>query len=164
MLKEKKVELCVVDINSMWVYSLSDNQAEAKKKLQDAITQQKEDIKSWENNCKNYPGVDKFEDYLKQAQNKNYQIMTYDKYLQLERDYWIDKPLTEITEDEFHEMLNVLPPLKWCTKNNIEMFCMSEFLTGSFTSQYLHDKTNNKFYHKTVDILDQTTWGHNFIQ
>ena len=163
MLKEKSIELCVVDINNMWIYSFSDNMEKAEKKLQDAITQQKEDIKTWENNCKNYPGVERFENYLTQAKNKQYKIMTYEEYLQLEKDYWINKPLTEITEDEFHEMLNVLPPLKWTTRNNIEMFCMSEMTTGTYTSQYLHDRNTNKFYHKTVDILDQSTWGYNYL-
>lgn len=163
MLKEKSIELCVVDINNMWIYSFSDNMEKTEKKLQDALTRQEKDIQTWTNHVENYPDADKFKNYLTQAQNKKYKIMTYDEYLQLEKDYWTNKPLKEITEDEFHEMLNVLPPIKWTTKNNIEMFCMSEMTTGTYTSQYLHDRSTNKFYHKTVDILDQSTWGYNYL-
>ena len=90
--------------------------------------------------------------------------MTFDAYLQMEKDYYINQPITEITEEKFEEMLDILPPLKWCTRNNIEMFCMSEMLTGCYTSQYIHDKISNKFYHKIVNVIDEKTWGHNFIE
>lgn len=163
MLKDKKVELCVVDVSNMWIYSFCNSQSQAKEKLQDALQRQQKDIQTWRNHIKNYPDAEKFKNHLENTQNKNYKIMTYNEYLELERKHYLNRPLTEVTEDDFHNMLNVLPPLKWCTKNNIEMFCMSEMLTGSFTSQYLYDRNNNKYYHKTVDILDQTTWGHNFI-
>ena len=158
------IELCIADINHMSIYSFSNSIEGAKEKLQQALDQQIKSINTWSGHCEKYPDTESFKNYLTEAQNKKYEIMTYKEYEQLEKDYYLNKPLTEITEDEFHEMLNVLPPLKWCTKNNIEMFCMSEMLTGSFTSQYLHDRDNNKFYHKTVDILDSTTWGYNFIQ
>ena len=71
--------------------------------------------------------------------------------------------MKEITEETFEDMLNVLPPIKWCTIDGIEMFCMSEMLTGFYTSQYIHDKGTNKYYHKIVDVTDKATWGHNFI-
>ncbi len=164
MLKEKTIELCVVDISNMWVYSFSNSMEGAKEKLEDALQRQKEDIETWGRHCNTYPDVDKFKSYLTQAQNKNYKIMTYNEYSQLERKHYLDRPLKEITEDEFHDMLNVLPPLKWCTRDNIEMFCMSEMQTGYYTSQYLHDRRNNKYYTKIVDITDQSTWGNNFLQ
>ncbi len=122
------------------------------------------EFETWENHCKNYPDVDSFKAYLKQAQNKKYEIMTFEEFLQKQKDYYINQPLTEITAEKYEEMLNILPPLKWCTIGNIEMFCMSEFLTGAYTSQYLHDKETDKYYHKIVDITDKSTWGYNFIQ
>ena len=157
-------EICVVDVEHISLYSYSNSIEGAEEKLQKALDQQAKDIETWTGHIEKYPDTDKFNNYLTEAQNKKYEIMTFNEFLELQRNYYLNKPLTEITEDEFHEMLNVLPPIKWCTKNNIEMFCISEMTTGSFTSQYLHDRANNKFYHKTVDILDQTTWGHNFIQ
>lgn len=159
-----KTELCIVDINNLWIYDFADNQSDAEIKLQKAIDSNKKDIATWESHCKTYPDVDSFKTYLKQAQNKKYEIMTFEEFLQRERNYYINQPLTEITAEKYEEMLNILPPLKWCTINNIEMFCMSEFLTGSYTSQYLHDKKTGKYYHKIVDITDKATWGYNFIQ
>lgn len=157
------LEICVVDVKHMSIYSFSSDTETAKEKLQKALISQQEDIKTWEGHCDKYPNRDSFKIYLKQARESKYKIMTYDEYLEMERKYYINEPLTEITEEKFEDMLNVLPPLKWCTKKNIEMFCNSEMLTGTYTSQYLHDKTNNKFYHKIVDVTDQSTWGHNFI-
>ena len=157
-------ELCIVDVVNFSVYTFADNQEEAGRKLQKAIETNKEDVKTWESHCKNYPDVELFKTYLKQAQNKKYEIMTFEEYLRRERDYYITQPLTEITAEKYDEMLNILPPLKWYTINNIEMFCMSEFLTGSYTSQYLHDRITNKYYHKIVDITDKSTWGYNFIR
>jgi hypothetical protein len=164
MKKNDKIEYWIIDINRMYPYSYSNSIEGAEEKLQQALNHQEEDIKTWEGHIKNYPEAEHFKNYLTDAKNKQYKIMTYDEYIQLEKDYFTSKPLTEITADRFEEMLNVLPPLKWCTINNIEMFCMSEMLTGTYTSQYLHDRSNNKYYHKTVDILDKATWGHNFIQ
>lgn len=158
------LEICVVDVEHISLYSFSNDMVGAEEKLQKALDQQIESINTWEKHCKTYNNRQDLVNYLTEAQNKKYEIMTFNEFLELQRNYYLNKPLTEITEDEFHEMLNVLPPLKWTTRNNIEMFCMSEMLTGSFTSQYLHDRDNNKFYHKTVDILDSTTWGYNFIQ
>jgi hypothetical protein len=157
-------KLCIVDTVNFSIYDFADNQEQAEAKLIKAIESNKKDIATWENHCKNYPDVDSFKAYLKQAQNKKYEIMTFEEFLQRERNYYINQPITEITAEKYEEMLNILPPLKWCTIGNIEMFCMSEFLTGSYTSQYLHDRITNKYYHKIVDITDKATWGYNFIQ
>lgn len=157
-------KLCIVDTVNFSIYDFADNQEQAEAKLIKAIESNKKDIATWKSHCKTYPDVDSFKTYLKQAQNKKYEIMTFEEFLQKQKDYYINQPLTEITAEKYEEMLNILPPLKWCTINNIEMFCMSEFLTGSYTSQYLHDKKTGKYYHKIVDITDKATWGYNFIQ
>ena len=157
-------KLCIVDTVNFSIYDFADNQEQAEAKLINAIESNKKDIATWESHCKTYPDVDSFKTYLKQAQNKKYEIMTFEEFLQKQKDYYINQPLREITAEKYEEMLNILPSLKWCTINNIEMFCMSEFLTGSYTSQYLHDKKTGKYYHKIVDITDKATWGYNFIQ
>jgi hypothetical protein len=163
-MKNNNTEYWVVDVNKMYPYSYSNSKEGAEELLQKALRQQEEDIKTWEGHIKNYPEAEHFKNYLTDAKNKQYKIMSYDEYKQLERNYFTSKPLTEITAEQFNEMLNVLPPLKWCTKHNIEMFCMSEMLTGTYTSQYMYNLVTNKYYHKIVDITDQTTWGFNFIQ
>ncbi len=91
-------------------------------------------------------------------------VMTYEEYKQLERNHLLSDKLQEIDADIFEEMLNVLPPIKWCTIGNVEMFCMSEMYTGTFTNQYAHDKHTNKYYRKLVDITDETTWINELLR
>ena len=85
-------------------------------------------------------------------------LMTFEQYQEAQRKHLLDGELTEITEDKFEDALNVLPPICWTTHNNVEMFCMSEMYTGSYTSQYAHDKRTNKYYTKLVDCKDRSTW------
>lgn len=155
--------LCVVDVEHLQIYDFANSKEQAEQKFFKALETCQEDIKTWESHCRTYPNAEQFKIYLEEEKNKQYKIMTYGEFLQMERDYYINLPLTEITEDKFFEMLYVLPPIKWKTIDNIEMFCMSEMLTGCYTSQYLHDRNANKFYHKIVDITDKKTWGYNFI-
>jgi len=156
-------ELCIVNTTGFSIFNFANNQEQAEETLSRAIETNCKDIETWENHCKNYPDTEQFKIYLKEAQNKKYEIMPYNEYLQLERNHYLNKPLTEITAERFNEMLNVLPPLKWCTRHNVEMFCISEMLTGSYTSQYMYNLVNHKYYHKIVDIKDQSTWGYNFM-
>ena len=95
-------ELCVVDTENLWVYNFANSQTEAENTLIRAIESNKEDITTWESHCKNYPDAERFKTYLTQAKNKKYEIMTYDKYLQLEKTHYINQPLTEITERPAH--------------------------------------------------------------
>lgn len=157
-------ELCVVDTVNLYIYNFAANQEQAEETLTRAIEANQDDIKIWKNHCKNYPDAEQFKVYLEEAQNKKYEIMTYGEYVQTQRDYYLNKPLTEITAEQYDDMLNVLPPLKWCTIGNVEMFCMSEMLTGYYTSQYMYNLVNGKYYHKIVDIRDQSTWGYNFME
>ena len=159
-----KIELCIVDIKHLTLYSISNSKEQAEEKFFKAIDETQKRIKSWEANIKQYGTCKSFEDYLIEAKNRQFEIMSMNEFVELEKNHYDSLPLTEITEDRYFEMMNVLPPIYQRTKNNIEMFCMSEFLTSSFTSQYIHDRTTNKFYHKTVDVTDQSTWGDNFIK
>ena len=52
----------------------------------------------------------------------------------------------EITEDEYGEMLEILPPLK----HNAASFFMCEFLTGDLTTQFW--KEEGKYYAMVVDF------------
>jgi hypothetical protein len=90
-----------------------------------------------------------------------FKIMEYEEFLKLEREHYLNKPIKKITSEKFNEMLDILPPLKWVTINGVNEFLMSEFETGSYTSQYA--RKNEKYYTKIVDARDKVTWIHNFI-
>ena len=46
------------------------------------------------------------------------------------------KPWTEITEEVYMEALECLPPEKWQTVNEVNLFRMSEYTTGIITAHY----------------------------
>ena len=91
-----------------------------------------------------------------EEKNRQYQVVTWEKFEELQREYYLNKTLIEVTEEEWDEQLNVLPPYKWGTVNGVNEFMMSEFTTGSYTTQYA--KYQGKFYCKTVDSCDPNTW------
>lgn len=74
------------------------------------------------------------------------------------------KPIYEITKEKYNNALNLLPPVNWCRVGDFEMFCMSECITGSYTTQYAHDTLTGRYYLKTVDMDDPSTWTHNFFE
>jgi hypothetical protein len=54
----------------------------------------------------------------------------------------------EITEKQYDDNLNILPPLKWQGGT----FYMSEFLTGDLTTKFSRDKKTGKYYAEVVDF------------
>lgn len=46
------------------------------------------------------------------------------------------KPFIEITEDQYNEMLECLPPQKWMTVDGVSIFRMSEYQTSNITGHY----------------------------
>ena len=96
-------------------------------------------------------------------------IMTFAEFDRLDREVTLARDVTEVDEETFHEMLNVLPPLKWCDRyceklgRKVNEFCMSEFDHGPFTAQYARVTVDGvlRYYHATVDYFDESTWIHN---
>lgn len=46
------------------------------------------------------------------------------------------KDVSEVTEERFHDALNVLPPVGWTTRQGVESFRFSERIWGSITDIY----------------------------
>ncbi len=93
-----------------------------------------------------------------ELEQTTYMIMSYDEFEDAKKKYYINRPLTICDAETFNEMLNVLPPLKWCTIRGVEMFCMSEMYTGTITNQYA--RVGDRYYSAFVDVFDQSTWIH----
>ena len=66
-----------------------------------------------------------------------------DKIGALEDEKYI-KQFVEISEDEYMEMLECLPPQKWQTVEGVNIFRMMEYMTGNITAHYV--KYNGKFF------------------
>ncbi len=86
-----------------------------------------------------------------------YSIMSLDEYLEVEKAYWITGKVHEISESEWWDMFECLPPLKYGSKNGITYFLMSEMTCGSYTGQFVK-LDNGECYSLTVDSLDRSTW------
>ena len=156
-------ELVIVDVNggftNIWTFCDADNALQA---LERAKASAAESIATYNHHIVNYPNnADYWKFCRSEYENARYEIMTLDQFLQCQRYVMLDRPVKEITAEIFDEMLNVLPPLRWCTIRGIEMFCMSEMYTGTYTDQYA--RVGEKYYTALVDIYDQSTWIHNRI-
>lgn len=115
------------------------------------------------NFCTSVTAEEKKKDAEQYYKPEEIQVMLYDDFLEIQRAVLLDGEPEEITESEFEEMLDVLPPLYWGTINGIEMFCMREMYTGTYTFQYAYNKMNDKYYRKMVDAADRSTWLHNML-
>jgi hypothetical protein len=87
---------------------------------------------------------------------RNYQPMTYADYVEAECQFYLSRPLEEITAEKYDEMLNVLPPKKWHTTGGLQRFLMSEHWSGPYTSQYA--TIDGRFFTRVVDAGDESTW------
>lgn len=152
------MNILVVDVKHCTTYDFLQDGETIDQLLQRANVSKARDIASWTRNVENYPDVADFKNYLKSAQEKEYKVMTWDEFKQFQKSFLLDDELTEITAEIFEDMLGVLPPLYWTEHNGVEMFCMSEMYTGTYTNQYAHDKHTDKYYTKMVDSADRSTW------
>lgn len=100
--------------------------------------------------------------YKNQYRFEDLEVMTFKEYIYRHDKFYTDKPIREVTEEEYNEQLNILPPLKWVTINEVEEFCCMEMYSGTITSQYCRYK--GKYYTKYVCIYDKSTWLHNYIK
>lgn len=106
---------------------------------------------------------------IKHHEGDNVRIMTFGEFCELDRKLTLGIGVHEVDEETFHEMLNVLPPLKWCDRvcekynARVNEFCMSEFDHSVFTQQYARAFIDGKtrYYSATVDYYDESTWIHN---
>lgn len=155
MTQEDLQELCVVDLYTMQIYDFTTAE-DAPAKIAEAEAGRREHLPFWRKQAAT--GEEFAAQVVKKYENADFQAMTFGEFLKREREKILSDPMTEITEEKYNEMLDVLPPLAWCTRNGIEEFCMEEFYTGSYTSQYAHDKSTGKYYTKIVDYRDKTTW------
>lgn len=88
-----------------------------------------------------------------------YKVMSSDEFDAVVREYFRSQMvLLDSNEDEFEEMLGVLPPLYHIHHGSVESFCMTEFEFDSYTHQYARDHSTGRYYKKLVNILDKSTW------
>lgn len=156
-------ELVIVEMHTTNIYDwVKDGETEAQA-LERASEFYKRDLALVQSHLKTYGG-DYWASRVIEEQNKvnaGCKVMTFDDFIELQKRKLIDGQLKEITEDDYNEALNVLPPLYWTTINGVEMFCMREMYTSTYTTQYA--KLGDKYYCTMVDVTDKSTWIHNLL-
>lgn len=90
------------------------------------------------------------------APRLHYEPITYEAYKAAERQYYLSRPLEEISEDRFNEAYEVLPPRAVRNADGVFRFLMSEHWSGLYTSQYAAFK--GKHFTRLVDASDRSTW------
>ena len=153
-------ELVVVDVNggfgNIYTFCDADGALEAIEKAQKSAA---ENIATYESHIKNYPNqADYWRSCIAEYEKAKYEVMTFGEFLERQKKAMVSGEVTETTEEQFEYALNVLPPLKWCTIAGVEMFCMSEMYTGTYTNQYA--RIGDKYYTAMVDVTDTSTWIH----
>lgn len=58
--------------------------------------------------------------------------------------------VTEVDEDRFMQMIEVLPPDNWIRQGRVEMFQMCELTIGNWTSTFL--KWDNRYFETTCVV------------
>lgn len=153
--------ILAVDVKHVSVYDFLQDGETEQELLNRANAYKQGNFETYSDLCFLYPDREDFQKCLKEAKEKEYKVMSWDEFSKLKRDFYLNDPVRETTEQVFYDMLNILPPLKWCTIDGVEMFCMSEMYTGTYTNQYA--RYNDKYYTKMVDVTDKSTWINNYI-
>lgn len=156
-------ELVIVNVNggftNIWTFCDADNALEEIAKAQKSAA---DNVATYESHIVNYPDrADYWRNCKAKYENAKYEVMTLGEYLKKQKKHLLGEVI-ETTEEQFNEMLNVLPPMKWCHIDGVEMFCMSEMYTGTYTNQYA--RIGNNYYTAMVDVLDKSTWIHRRIK
>lgn len=99
-----------------------------------------------------------FEEYV-QAEGAGFLCVPFDEAIEQIRaieDAQHIKPFKEITEEQYYEMLECLPPQKWLDVEGGSVFRMSEYQTSNITGHYV--ALDGRFFaanrRTTVDYAD----------
>ncbi len=153
-------EKIVADLHSLSIFTFvnegSDGTAELKK-AQDYQNHQIQRLENLLNDCNDQSFHAEWANELRRVKVIQYRLVTYGEYKTAERQKMLSYPLYCITEKEFFDALDVLPPMAHeFLENRVERFCMSEFFTGTYTTQYF--RFPNGCFSRMVDFCDRTTW------
>ena len=158
-------EKWIINVTNCTAWSYADTDEKAAEKLSEAIQYAKESAELCERNAVDYPTLaEMYERHAAEYKAARYEIMTFEEFQKRQRAKLIAGDPIEETAEEYNDALDILPPTHWVQIDGVSEFCMCEMLTGSYTTQHAHDLRTDKYYCKTVDVLDKSTWIHNYIR
>jgi hypothetical protein len=153
-------ELVIADLNTLNVFTFVDAESDGQAELLQAQEYLADEAKSLESliaNCQQPEFRKLWEDSLQTIRETDYRIVPLEDFYAAERKKMLADPLKRITEEQYWDALEVLPPLHYeRLDGGCERFCMREFFTATYTTQYFHSKEG--WFCRMVDFTDQTTW------
>lgn len=107
--------------------------------------------------CTNQDYRREWEKQLAVVKNCEYLLMSFSEFKAKERDRYLSIPIRQVTEEQFQQALECLPPLHYTRHpDGSTSFCISEMLTGPYTEQYF--QCSEGCFRKTVICYDRSTW------
>ena len=158
-------EKCIVNVTYTEAWSFTDSEGKAAVILEEAKKYEKEAAELCERHATNYPdNADYWKRQAERHRAAKFEIMSGEEFTKRQREKLLAGEPLEVTAEDWHYSLNVLPPENWVQVDGVDEFCMSERLTAYYTTQYAHDLRSGKYYCKTVDMYDPKTWIHNYLR
>ena len=160
MEKMEHNELVIADLNTLNVFTFVDKKSDGQAELQQAqeyLANQAKSLESLIADCQRQEFRKQWEDSLRAIRKTKYRIVPIEDFYAAERKKMLADPLKRITEEQYWDALEVLPPLRYeRLDGGCERFCMREFYTNTYTTQYFHSKEG--WFCRMVDFADQATW------
>lgn len=158
-------EKWIINVTNVTAWNFTESDEEASRILESAIQYEKESAELCDRHAADYPErADYWRIQAEKHRTAKFEIMSFDKFRAMQREKLLAGEPIEVTAEAWNDALDVLPPAKWTTVDGVEEFCMSERYTASYTTQYAHDHTTGKYFSKMVDMLDPSTWIHNYLR
>ena len=83
-------------------------------------------------------------------------VMLWTDYELEKANQYLSRPITEVSQADYDEALEVLPPVRFGINRGVRSFFMCEFWSGNYTDQYA--KSAGRYYTKLVDFSKPDTW------
>lgn len=162
----KNLDILAVNNETFDIYDFLEDGEKEMDLIKRAVNSKQKNMLTWKSHMEKYPDWDQAKAYFEKAKKEylaGFTVMTWDEFQAGQKKHLCSGAPQEISKETYNEMLNVLPPLAWCTKGNCEMFCMREMYTGTITNQYAYNLVDGKYYTKMVDVTDEETWIHRWF-
>ena len=160
MNKAETQKQVIAGLNMLSVFKFVAAESNGEKELLQAQEYLENQIKSLKNliaGCRRPDFRKQWEDSLRTIWKTEYQIVPIEDFYAAERKKMLSDPLKRITEKQYWDALDVLPPLHHeRLVDGSERFCMREFYTNTYTIQYFHSREG--WFCRMVDYSDRDTW------
>jgi len=152
-------ELVIADLNTLNIFTFVDTKSDGQTELhqaQEYLANQAKSLESLIADCQRQEFRKQWEDSLRAIRRTEYRIVPIEDFYAAERKKMLSDPLKRITEEQYWDALEVLPPLQHERLDGCERFCMREFYTNTYTTQYFHSEEG--WFCRMVDYCDRSTW------